>query len=112
MNILCICNQGENRSRTTAEILMALGRYDVKYDGFYKDRINELTGLRERFDTKNLDWANKIIVFEEFHEDLLKKYGYSYWGKSYNFNIEDMYHYNQKNLIEIIKGKLKHYEFL
>ena len=42
---------------------MALGRYDVKYDGFYKDRINELTGLRERFDTKNLDWANKIIVF-------------------------------------------------
>ena len=112
MKILCICNQGENRSRTTAEILMALARYDVKYDGFYKDRLKDVSKQREKFDPQNLDWADKIIVFEEIHEDLLKKYGYSYWGKSFNLNIEDMYHYNQKSLIVIIKGKLMHYEFL
>ena len=111
MNILCICNQGENRSRTTAEMLSALGKYEVKYDGFYTDRYNEVSKQREIFNPKNLDWANKIIVFEEAHEELLKKYGYSYWGKSYNFNIEDMYHYNQKSLIQIIKEKLKLYEF-
>jgi hypothetical protein len=112
MNILCICNQGENRSRTTAEILTAVGKYKVKYDGFYKDKYNESTKQRDIFDPKNLEWANKIIVFEDVHEDMLKKYGYSYWGKSYNFGIEDMYHYNQKSLILIIKEKLKHYEFL
>lgn len=64
------------------------------------------------FNPKNLEWANKIIVFEDVHEDILKKYGYTYWGKSYNFGIEDMYHYNQKSLILIIKEKLKYYEFL
>ncbi len=45
-------------------------------------------------------------------EDLLKKYGYSFWGKSYNLDIEDMYHHNQKSLIDIINRKLKQYEFL
>jgi predicted protein tyrosine phosphatase len=112
MNILCICNQGENRSRTTAEILASLDKYKVLYDGFYKDRLNELTNKRELFNSKNLDWANKIIVFEDIHEELLKKYGYSYWGKSYNLGIEDMYNYNQKSLILIVKEKLKHYEFI
>ena len=112
MNILCICNQGENRSRTTAEILSALGKYEVKFDGFYKDKYNEDSKQREIFNPKNLEWANKIIVYEDVHEELLKKYGYSYWGKSYNFGIEDMYHYNQKNLILILKSKLKHFELL
>ena len=112
MNILCICNQGENRSRTTAEILSALDKYEVKFDGFYKDKYNEDSKQREIFNPKNLEWANKIIVYEDVHEELLKKYGYSYWGNSYNFDIEDMYHYNQKSLIMIIKAKLKHYEFL
>ena len=112
MNILCICNQGENRSRTTAEILAAVGKYEVKYDGFYKDIYNESTKQRDVFNPKNLEWANKIIVFEDVHEDILKKYGYSYWGKSYNFGIEDMYHYNQKSLVLLINKKLKQYNFL
>ena len=79
MNILCICNQGENRSRTTAEILSALGKYEVKFDGFYKDKYNETSKQRDVFNPKNLEWANKIIVYEDVHEELLKKYGYSYW---------------------------------
>jgi hypothetical protein len=112
MNILCICNQGENRSRTTADILSALGKYEVKFDGFFRDKYNEQTKQRDVFNPKNLEWANKIIVFEDHHEELLKKYGYAYWGKSYNFNIEDLYHYNQSSLKEIIKVKLKFYSLL
>ncbi len=111
MKILCICNQGENRSRTAADILLAKG-YDVRYDGFFKDRFNEELNKQEVFCVENLQWADKIIIFEEHHEDLLKKYGYSFWGKSYNLDIEDMYHHNQKSLIEMIKRKLKQYEFL
>jgi predicted protein tyrosine phosphatase len=111
MKILCICNQGENRSRTAADILLAKG-HDVRYDGFFKDRFNEELNKQEVFCVENLQWADKVIIFEEHHEDLLKKYGYSFWGKSYNLDIEDMYHHNQKSLIEIIKGKLKQYELL
>jgi predicted protein tyrosine phosphatase len=110
--ILCICNQGENRSRTTAEILASTGKYEARYDGFYKNRDEEASTKREVFNPRNLDWANKIIVFEDIHEDLLKKYGYSYWGKSYNFNIADLYYYNQSSLVKIIKTKLNLYEFL
>ena len=111
MKILCICNQGENRSRTAADILLAKG-HNARYDGFFKDRFNQELNKQEVFCIENLKWADKIIIFEEHHEDLLKKYGYSFWGKSYNLDIEDMYHHNQKSLIEIINRKLKRYEFL
>lgn len=100
-----------NRSRTAADILSAMG-HETRYDGFFKDRFNEEIKEREVFCVENLTWADKIIVFEEHHEELLKKHGYSFWGKSYNLDIEDMYHYNQKSLIMIVKEKLKHYEFL
>ena len=105
MKILCICNQGENRSRTAAEILSGRG-HEARYDGFYKDKLNEQLKKREVFNVANLNWADKIIVFEENHEDLLKKYGYSFWGKSYNLNIEDLYHYNQDSLKRLIIEKM------
>jgi hypothetical protein len=47
-------NQGENRSRTTAEVLSAVGKYKVKYDGFYKDKFNETTKQRDIFNQQNL----------------------------------------------------------
>jgi predicted protein tyrosine phosphatase len=109
MKILCICNQGENRSRTTADILSAKGHV-VKYDGFFKDRFNEELNKQEVFCVENLQWADKVIIFEEHHEDLLKKYGYSFWGKSYNLDIEDMYHYNQESLKKKIIEKLKFFD--
>lgn len=49
MNILCICNQGENRSRTTAEILSAMKKYEVRFDGFFRDKYNEKTKQRDVF---------------------------------------------------------------
>lgn len=112
MKILCICNQGENRSRTAAEMLNTSGKHESKYDGFYKDKVNEGTGKRDVFNKNNLEWADKIVVFEENHEELLKKYGYAFWGKSYNFQIEDLYHYNQNSLRKLIMEKLKQYELI
>jgi predicted protein tyrosine phosphatase len=111
MKILCICNQGENRSRTAAEMLSQKTQYEVRYDGFFKDRFEEVEKTREKFDSSNLDWADKIIVFEESHEDLLKKYGFTYWGKSYNFHIDDYYHYNQDSLKKILQAKFRQYGF-
>jgi hypothetical protein len=67
MKILCICNQGENRSRTAAKILLDRG-YEARHDGFYKDKFNDELKKREVFCVDNLTWADKIIVFEENHE--------------------------------------------
>ena len=112
VKILCICNQGENRSRTVFDILSANAGYVLKYDGFYKEKFNEASNQMEEFDPRNLEWADKIIVFEVSHEDLLKKFGYQYWSKSYNLDVPDLYSYSQQKLKEIIESKLRQYNFL
>lgn len=37
---------------------------------------------------------------------MLRQYGYSYWGKSYNLEIPDLYFYNQTALVELVQQKL------
>lgn len=106
MKILCICNQGENRSRTTAEIINLSGLHTARYDGFHKETLNAATGKWENFKRANLDWADRIIVYESEHEDILKQFGYQYWGKAWNFAIEDIYFYRQPELMAAIRERL------
>ena len=97
MNILFICNQGENRSRTSSEIWLKMyPQHQVKYAGFYNN-----------FDAELRDWADKIIVFERQHEDELKSRDYRYWGKCYNISVDDLYVYNSSKLKAILREKLK-----
>ena len=97
MNILFICNQGENRSKTAAEVWKKLyPLHRVRYAGFYNN-----------FDTGLIDWADKIIVFEKHHDDELKAIDYKYWGRSYNISIDDLYAYNSGSLINILQRKLR-----
>ncbi len=110
MKILCICNQGENRSKTTALLLKENKNYDTRYDGFYKEIYIKTDQKLETFDPGNLKWAEKIIVFEDRHEDELKKFDYIYWGKSINFNIPDIYYFNQRELVKLIKEKIDLYD--
>ena len=112
MNLLCICNQGENRSRTAAELLQQTGKYAVRYDGFFRDRFDEVLKKRVVFNRANLDWADTILVFEEAHEELLKGYGYSYWGKCRNLGIDDLYDYGNAGLKKLVRDKLKTFGFL
>ncbi|MDH5203124.1 MAG: hypothetical protein OEW69_07700 [Nitrospirota bacterium] len=95
MKILFICNQGENRSRTAAELWKKLHPlHQIRYAG-------------NNFDIGLLDWADKIIVFKKTQEDELKSIDYRYWGKSYNISIDDVYAYNSATLINILQKKLK-----
>jgi predicted protein tyrosine phosphatase len=97
MNVLFLCNQGENRSRTSSEMWAKMyPEHRVKYAGFYNNVDDQL-----------LDWADKIIVFERQHEDELKSRGYSYWGKSYNISVDDLYVYNSNQLKALLREKLK-----
>jgi len=112
MKILCICNQGENRSKTTALLLKQNKKHEARYDGFYKERYHEKDKRWEKFDPANLDWAERIIVFEDIHEDELKKIDYTYWGKSVNFDIPDKYYFNQPELIKIINEKIDLFDLL
>jgi len=56
MKILCICNRGENRSKTAAALLQQSGRHEARYDGFYKEKYIEKEKRWEKFDPGNLEW--------------------------------------------------------
>jgi len=110
MKILCICNQGENRSKTVALLLQRSGRHEARYDGFFKEIFNDKEQKSEKFNPDNLTWAERIIVFEDRHEDELKKINYLYWGKSINFDIPDVYYFDQPELVKIINEKIALFE--
>ena len=91
---LFICNQGENRSKTAAEILGG------NYAGIYSEN-NPVT-------KEKLVEAETIFVFEDeqrkwmgknFPEEYLKK-------RIINLDIPDTYYYQQKELVRLLK-KLK-----
>jgi predicted protein tyrosine phosphatase len=110
MNLLFICNQGENRSRTAAEIFSK--KYETSYAGFYS--LNRSLLLKESM----LKKADAIFVMEQNHiNELINNYPYYYLNKRIiNLEIPDIYCYNQEELIIIIKKsvnfKLKEIEKL
>jgi predicted protein tyrosine phosphatase len=110
MKILCICNQGENRSRTTADIINLAGLHTARYDGFHKETLNAATGKWERFKRANLDWADRIIIFQDEHEQLLKGYGQRYWGKSLNFDIPDRFFCQQPELVALLQERFREFD--
>ena len=96
MNILFICNQGKYRSRT-AEILFK-GRFETKSAGLYNE--NPVT-------EKEISWADIIVVMkDEQRKELSKRFPEQYLMKKIiSIGIDDIYSYNQPELIELLKEK-------
>jgi len=100
--ILFICNQGENRSRTAAELFK--DSYETNFAGCYSlDKKKLLT-------EKLLDWSEIIMVMEDKHvEHLYENYPKYYLEKRIiNLDIPDDYLYNDPELKKIIKKKVNH----
>jgi predicted protein tyrosine phosphatase len=85
---LFICNQGQNRSRTAARL----------FNGESASLYNE-TNLVTR---ELLDEAEIIYVFEEEQRtEISKRFPLQYMKKKIiNLDIQDIYQYNQPELIE------------
>lgn len=97
MNVLFICNQNENRSKTAANIFK--NKFKTKSAGLYNEKpVTE----------KQLSWADTIIVMEdEQRSEIAKRFPKQYMQKQiFSLNIPDIYHYNQPELIEILKNKI------
>lgn len=97
MNILFICNQNQNRSKTAEEIFK--DRFNVKSAGLYNERP---------VTAKQISWADIIIVMEEGQRsEIAKRFPKQYVSKRIlSFDIPDTYHYNQPKLISILKSKI------
>ena len=97
MKVLFICNQNQNRSKTAAELFK--GRFKTKSTGLYNE-----TPVTET----QLQWADAVIVMEEEQRrELAERFPKQYMQKRIlSLDIPDVYHYNQPELIDILKHKI------
>ncbi len=97
MKVLFICNQNLNRSKTAEEIFK--DRFKTKSAGLYNDKpVTE----------KQISWADAIVVMEESQcSEIAKRFPRQYMLKRIlSLDIPDVYHYDQPELIEILKSKV------
>ena len=98
MKILFICNQGQNRSKTAAEFFK--DRFKTKSAGLYNDKP---------ITKQQLAWADTIMVMEDKQRsEIAKQFPDVYLQKRIlSVNILDVYQYNQHELIDILKSRVK-----
>jgi predicted protein tyrosine phosphatase len=97
MNILFICNQNQNRSKTAEEIFK--DRFNTKSAGLY----NSTPVAKEQ-----ISWADVVVVMEDCQRtEIAKRFPKQYIIKRIiSLDIKDIYQYNQPELIEILKSKM------
>lgn len=97
MNLLFICNQNENRSKTAANLFKS--KFKTKSAGLYNE--NPVT-------ENELEWAHTIVVMEDKQRtELSKKFPKQYMQKRIlSLNIPDIYRFNQPELIDLLKSKM------
>ena len=97
MKVLFICNQNENRSKTAEELFK--DRFEARSAGLFNETP---------VSASELEWADKIIVMEdEQRTEIAKRFPKQYMQKQIlSLDIPDIFHYNQPELIEILKAKV------
>ena len=97
MNVLFICNQNQNRSKTAEEIFK--DRFNTKSAGLYNAKP---------VTDNQISWADTIIVMEEAQRsEIAERFPKQYMLKRIlSLDIADVYYYNQPELIEILNSKI------
>jgi predicted protein tyrosine phosphatase len=97
MNLLFVCNQGKNRSRTAAELFN--GRFRTDSAGLYCDNpVAE----------QQLIWADAILVMEDQHRrEIARRFPAVYLHKRIlTLGIPDVYRCNQPELMDALKSRI------
>lgn len=98
MDVLFICNQNQNRSKTAEELFQE--QFNTQSAGLYNQKpvTNE-----------QLYWADVVIVMEEEQRhELAKRFPKTYLQKRILcLDIPDIYDYNDPRLIQILKLKME-----
>lgn len=97
MNVLFICNQNLNRSKTAEEIFR--DKFNTKSAGlFNKKPVKE----------QELEWADLVVVMEDFQRtEISKRFPKNYMKKQIiSLNITDNYYFMEPRLIKILKEQI------
>ncbi|MBD3249761.1 phosphotyrosine protein phosphatase [Candidatus Woesearchaeota archaeon] len=98
MNVLFICNQNENRSKT-AELIFK-DRFKTKSAGLFNVKP---------VSSKDIGWTDKVVVMEDRQRsEIGKRFPREYMQKQIlSLDIPDIYRFNQPELVEILKNKME-----
>lgn len=98
MNVLFVCNQNLNRSKTAEQIFK--GKFSTKSAGLYNEKP---------VTDKQLSWADVVVVMEDSQRtELARRFPKEYMKKRIlSLNIPDVYHYNQPELIKALNSRVK-----
>ncbi|HDP73681.1 MAG TPA: phosphotyrosine protein phosphatase [Candidatus Woesearchaeota archaeon] len=98
MRLLFVCNQGKHKSRTAANLFK--DKDETRYAGLFS-----LTPVSK----KDVDWAELIIVMEDFQQDELQQRFPDECLKKRiaSLGIPDIYYFGQPELVKLIKEKMK-----
>ena len=98
MKALFVCNQNQNRSKTAEELFK--NRFKTKSAGLFNEKpLNE----------KQISWADTVFVMENKQRtEIAKRFPKQYMQKRIiSLNIPDVYHFNQPDLVNVLKDKMK-----
>ena len=97
MNVLFICNQNQNRSKTAEHVFKA--KFRTKSAGLYNENpVSE----------KQLSWADVVVVMEDAQRsELAKRFPGQYMQKRIlSLGIPDSYNYGQTELVKALQSKV------
>lgn len=94
MNLLFVCNQGQHRSRTAAELFA--GEHQTAYGGIYS--------YDKPVEADLLDWSELIFVMEDHQREwLAENYPRQMQKKRViTLQIPDVYQYNSTELRRVL----------
>ncbi len=97
MNILFICNQNKNRSRTAEELFRK--KFQTRSAGLYNEKP---------VTAGQLMWADIVIVMEDAQRsELARRFPKEYMKKRIiSLDIPDIYQHNQPELIAALQSKI------
>ena len=105
-SILFVCSANKDRSKTVEDYFS--NHYpNLSFDsaGTNKKTCNELG--TNYISEEQLDLADNVFVMENKHLKAIKEaFGNSYYNKITVLNINDIFKYGSKELIEILKTKI------
>jgi predicted protein tyrosine phosphatase len=98
-NLLFICSKNQWRS-PTAELLFKGHQLHNARSAGTSDKA------RIKLNQKLIDWADVVFVMEYKHRDIIKQQFSIRHIQLVVLNIEDDYHFNDPELVEILKAGL------
>lgn len=113
--ILFVCTANRYRSRTAYDLFKSNKNINVDSCGLNKfyvnDTIKYVWSSAKHFSKELLLWADLVYVMEKHHyEDIERRNKDGNWGYDMsnviNLDIEDIYEYNNLELINILKQKI------